>query len=108
MTILGLNVATLRVGFLGAFLAFQGVASISATEGISVFPDPNRIVAVGGSITEIVYALGEEKRLIARDSTSVYPEAAFSLPDVGYMRALSPEGVLSVKPNAILALQGSG
>src|SRR5687768_16374933 len=67
MTILGLNVATLRVGFLGAFLAFQGVASISATEGISVFPDPNRIVAVGGSITEIVYALGEEKRLIARD-----------------------------------------
>ncbi|MFI0848129.1 hemin ABC transporter substrate-binding protein [Mesorhizobium sp. IMUNJ 23232] len=93
-----------------AAVLFTAAVSVSAqaTEGVSVFPDPNRIVSVGGSITEIIYALGEEKRLIARDSTSVYPEAAFSLPDVGYMRALSPEGVLSVKPNAILALQGSG
>jgi iron complex transport system substrate-binding protein len=31
-----------------------------------------------------------------------------ALPDVGYMRALSPEGVLSVEPSGILALQGSG
>ncbi|HEY4192135.1 MAG TPA: ABC transporter substrate-binding protein, partial [Mesorhizobium sp.] len=30
------------------------------------------------------------------------------LPDVGYMRQLSPEGVLSVDPSGILALQGSG
>jgi iron complex transport system substrate-binding protein len=79
-----------------------------ATEGLTTFPDPTRIVSVGGSVTEIIYALGEQRRLIARDSTSVYPEAAFGLPDVGYMRALSPEGVLSVKPSAILALSGSG
>ncbi len=72
------------------------------------FSDPNRIVAIGGSITEIVYALGEEKRLVARDSTSIYPKEAFSLPDVGYMRQLSPEGVLSVNPGGILALEGAG
>ncbi|TIT55447.1 MAG: hemin ABC transporter substrate-binding protein, partial [Mesorhizobium sp.] len=59
-------------------------------------------------ITEIVYALGEEKRLVARDSTSNYPKAALDLPDVGYMRQLSPEGVLSVNPTTILALYGSG
>ena len=41
---------------------------------------------VGGAITEIVYALGEEKRLVGRDSTSIYPDAATKLPDVGYMR----------------------
>ena len=70
--------------------------------------DAKRIVAVGGSITEIVYALGEEGRLAGRDSTSVYPEQAFQLPDVGYMRQLSPEGVLSVSPDAILMLEGSG
>lgn len=73
-----------------------------------VFADPSRIVAIGGSITEIIYALGEEKRLVARDSTSTYPEAALKLPDIGYMRALSPEGVLSVSPSGILALEGSG
>lgn len=75
----------------------------------SVLPgDARRIVAVGGSITEIFYALGEEGRLVARDSTSQYPEAASQLPDVGYMRALSPEGVLSVDPDGIIALEGSG
>lgn len=70
--------------------------------------DAQRIVAIGGSVTEIVYALGEEGRLVARDTTSGYPEAATKLPDVGYMRALAPEGVLSVKPDAILTLEGSG
>ena len=44
-----------------------------ATEGADVFPDASRIAAIGGSVTEIVYALGEERRLVARDSTSVYP-----------------------------------
>lgn len=79
-----------------------------AEEGTVVFSDTSRIASIGGSITEIVYALGEEGRLVARDSTSTYPEAAAKLPDVGYMRALSPEGVLSVNPTGILALQGSG
>ena len=85
-----------------------GVPRAMATEGVDVFPDASRIAAIGGAITEIVYALGEQGRLVARNSTSVYPQAALSLPDVGYMRALSPEGVLSVNPTGILALQGSG
>jgi iron complex transport system substrate-binding protein len=70
--------------------------------------DASRVVAIGGSVTEIIYALGEEGRLIARDSTSTFPEQALELPDVGYMRALSPEGVLSVDPSLIVALEGSG
>lgn len=70
--------------------------------------DASRVVAIGGSVTEIIYALGEEARLIARDSTSTFPEQALELPDVGYMRALSPEGVLSVDPTLIVALEGSG
>lgn len=70
--------------------------------------DAERIVAIGGSLTEIVFALGEQDRLVARDSTASYPEEALALPDVGYMRALSPEGVLSVKPDGILAIEGSG
>lgn len=69
---------------------------------------PARIVAVGGSVTEIVYALGQEARLVARDTTSTFPPAAEKLPDVGYMRQLSPEGVISVNPDLILALEGSG
>nr|WP_246748538.1 ABC transporter substrate-binding protein [Rhizobium setariae] len=70
--------------------------------------DTSRLVSIGGAVTEIVYALGEGDKLIARDSTSFYPHEAMKLPDVGYMRALSPEGVLSVNPSAILMIQGSG
>ncbi|MES0812212.1 ABC transporter substrate-binding protein [Roseibium sp. SCPC15] len=68
----------------------------------------HRIVAVGGAVTEIVFALGEEERLVARDTTSNFPEAAAQLPDIGYIRALSPEGVMSVDPDLILMLEGSG
>ncbi|MFC0246758.1 hemin ABC transporter substrate-binding protein [Falsochrobactrum ovis] len=72
------------------------------------FEDTSRIVSIGGSITEIIYALGAEELLVARDQTSTYPEEATALADVGYMRRLSPEGVLSVNPSGILMLEGSG
>lgn len=93
---------------IGLALAFAALLPARAAEGAEVFADPSRIAAIGGSITEIVFALGEQDRLVARDSTSRYPEAALKLPDVGYMRQLSPEGVLSVNPSGILALHGSG
>jgi len=67
-----------------------------------------RILSLGGAVTEIVYALGQGHRLVARDTTSSFPPEAESLPDVGYVRALSPEGVLSVDPDLILAIEGSG
>jgi heme transport system substrate-binding protein len=70
--------------------------------------EPHRIVSIGGSVTEIVYALGQGDRLIARDQTSIYPEEALKLPDVGYIRQLSPEGVLSVNPDMVIALEGYG
>ena len=70
--------------------------------------DSSKLVAIGGAVTEIVYALGEGGRLVARDSTSTFPEEAVKLPDVGYMRQLSPEGVIAVNPTAILAVEGSG
>lgn len=92
-------------------VAAAGFASLSvlgaAWAGDGAY-DTSRVVTVGGSLTEIVYALGEEGRLIARDSTSVFPPEALALPDIGYMRALSPEGVLSINPSTILLLEGSG
>lgn len=67
-----------------------------------------RVVSLGGSVTEIVVALGEGRRLVGRDTTSTEPEAVRALPDLGYLRALSPEGVLSVRPDLILAEEGAG
>lgn len=87
---------------------FAGSACTASAGEAERFADASRLVAIGGSLTEIVYALGEQDRLVARDSTAVYPPEALALPDVGYMRQLSPEGVMSVNPSAILMLDGSG
>lgn len=98
--------AWLKTAALGCALTFA--AYPAGAEDVAVFPDKSRIVAIGGAVTEIVFALGEQGHLVARDSTSTWPKEAMALPDVGYMRALSPEGVLSVEPSGILALRGSG
>jgi iron complex transport system substrate-binding protein len=107
-TMTGLWNIARRAAAMAAMAAALAASPAAAQGKPAAFPDPSRIVAVGGSVTEIVYALGAENLLIARDSTSLYPEAALKLPDVGYMRALSPEGVLSVNPSGILMLAGSG
>ncbi|MEM1301155.1 MAG: ABC transporter substrate-binding protein [Pseudomonadota bacterium] len=83
-------------------------ALIATAAHADSYPDAKAVVSVGGPVTEVIYALGEEDRIAARDTTSVYPEAALTLPDVGYMRRLSAEGVLSVSPDLIIARDTSG
>ena len=70
--------------------------------------DASRIVSAGGSVTEIIYALGAESQLVAVDTTSNYPSAAGDLPSVGYVRALSTEGMLSTEPTLILGEDDMG
>ncbi|CBI76093.1 periplasmic hemin-binding protein [Bartonella clarridgeiae 73] len=77
-------------------------------EPTTSFPENARIVSVGGALTETVYALGAQDQLVARDSTSIYPQAALKLPELGYMRNLSPESILSLSPEGILLIEGSG
>jgi iron complex transport system substrate-binding protein len=98
-----------KLPLIAACLAILAAPGTSLAEEISgPIPDASRVVSIGGSITEIIFDLGEEGRLVGRDTTSVFPEAAHKIPDVGYMRALSPEGVLSINPTAIIAVEGSG
>ena len=69
---------------------------------------PPRLVTIGGAITEIVYLLGGQDQLVGTDTTSLFPEAAQRTPKVGYMRQLSAEGLLSLKPQAIIATTEAG
>ncbi|WP_424985570.1 heme/hemin ABC transporter substrate-binding protein [Microbulbifer sp. S227A] len=87
-------------GLCGALLLALAAGDVRAGEA--------DVVSAGGSITEIVFALGEQDRLVARDTTSTYPDAARALPNVGYLRALSPEGVLALRPGLILAEEDAG
>lgn len=92
-----------------SFAAVLAVAltglSAHAQSGTDQSPD---VLSLGGSVTEIIMALDQGHRLRGRDSTSSYPPEVLDLPDVGYVRALSPEGVLSVGPSLILSEEGAG
>ncbi|KAB8057881.1 ABC transporter substrate-binding protein [Janthinobacterium sp. FT14W] len=67
-----------------------------------------RIVSVGGALTEIVYALDAQGELVGVDTTSLYPATAQKLPQVGYARTLSAEGVLSLAPTQLIATDEAG
>ncbi len=83
-------------------------AGLTLPDGAHAADTPSRIVSIGGGVTEIVYALGEQDRIVAIDTTSIYPEPTTELPNVGYMRQLAAEGVLALNPDLILAIEGSG
>lgn len=70
--------------------------------------DTMRIVSLGGSITETVYALGAGPSVVGVDASSLYPQKAQNLPSVGYFRQVPAEGVLSLDPTVVLASADTG
>ena len=68
----------------------------------------SKIVIAGGSITEIIYFLNEDKKIVGVDVTSNYPKKAKDLPSIGYVRNLSTEGLLSLNPTLILGEDDMG
>lgn len=68
----------------------------------------NRLVTIGGSVTDIVFALGEGDLVVAVDQSSTLPEKVKDLPQAGYVRAISAEGILSMLPTKILASSDIG
>lgn len=95
---------------LAIFAAPAGAVTVRDAGGRTVeVKDAGRVVSVGGAVTEILYALGLADKIVAVDSTSLFPaEALKQKPNVGYMRALSAEGVLGLNPSLVLAIEGAG
>ncbi|MDH4416635.1 MAG: ABC transporter substrate-binding protein [Acidovorax sp.] len=87
----------------------QGAAALPLLSALgAAAAAPARIVALGGALTEVVYLLGAETMLVGTDTTSLYPDAALKTPKVGYMRQLSAEGLLSLKPDAVVGTTEAG
>ena len=91
-----------RLGSMGALALSQ---TIHAGNFKDRFP---RIVCVGGALTEIVFALGAQSCLVGVDSTSSFPNEAQQLPQVGYARSLSAEGILALAPTTVLVTEEAG
>lgn len=65
-------------------------------------PSERRIVTLGGTLTEIVFALGLGESVVGVDTSSVYPLAATALAQVGYHRHVSAEGIISLGPTLVI------
>ncbi len=100
-----------RRGFAARFAsAALGLAFLAGlSSGAAQAQAAERVVVAGGVITEVIYALGQQDRVAGVDSTSQFPlEALKDKANIGYVRALSAEGVLSLKPSLVMLIDGAG
>ena len=79
-----------------------------AHERPAVSPSTIRLISIGGALTEIIYLLKADAELVGVDTTSIYPAEASRLPNVGYARSLSSEGILALCPTQLIATKDAG
>jgi len=70
--------------------------------------EPARIVTAGSAVTEIAVALGLAPRIVAVDTSGKEIDGMGDKPDVGYVRMLGAEGILSQKPDLVLVSSEAG
>jgi len=61
-----------------------------------------RAVVISQAYTEIIWALGAQDHVVGVDYSSTWPPEVKKVTTVGYHRALSAEGILSLKPTVII------
>ena len=83
------------LGFLALCCAFSTAAA-------------DRLVVAGGSLTELVYAIGAGDRVVGVDETTTFPPETAALPHIGYWKQLSSEGILSLRPDYFITWQDAG
>jgi len=99
---------TFRILFLMMFLfKAESLVAGTVTDQVGrtlVFPEnPTRVIALAPSITEIIYDLGQEKRLVGATQYSTYPPAAGTLPRVGSYVRLDIEKIVALNPDLCIA-----
>jgi iron complex transport system substrate-binding protein len=72
---------------------------------IQIPDDPQRVVALAPSITEIIFALGQQDRLKGTTQFSNYPAEAAKLPKVGSYVRLDLERIVALHPDLCIAIK---
>ena len=86
-----------------AVLLIAGSVTDQVGRTLVVPENPTRVIALAPSITEIIYDLGQEKRLVGVTQYSTYPSEAELLPRVGSYVRLDIEKIVALKPDLCLA-----
>ncbi len=91
-----------------AFLALLAAGCGRFGNETKAGPHAERIIVIGQEYNEIIWDLGAEKDVVGVDFSSTYPPAVKKTRTVGYHRALSAEGILSLRPTLIIHDGGVG
>ncbi len=91
--------------FLGYAPSFARVVTDQLGRQVRLPDNPQRMVALAPSITEIIFALGQEHRLKGVTMHSDHPEAAQKLPKVGSYVRLDLEKIVALKPDLCIAVK---
>jgi len=67
-----------------------------------------RIISAGAGLTELFFALDAQDSLIAVDLSSRHYASQSELPQVGYHRQLSPEGLMALQPTVLIGTDAMG
>ena len=95
--------ALVLIFLLQAVLLIAGSVTDQVGRTLVVPENPTRVIALAPSITEIIYDLGQEKRLVGVTQYSTYPSEAELLPRVGSYVRLDIEKIVALKPDLCLA-----
>src|ERR671939_2089866 len=89
---------------LAALLAVTLISAISCGRFSNPANDAKaeRLVVISQIYNEIIWALGAQDAVVGVDYSSTYPPDVKKVPTVGYHRALSAEGILSLHPTAVI------
>jgi iron complex transport system substrate-binding protein len=70
--------------------------------------EPARLVTAGSAVTEIAATLGLTPQIVAVDTSGQEIDGMGDKPDIGYVRMLGAEGILSQKPDLVLVSGEAG
>ena len=79
--------------------------TITDSEGTEVTFDsePLKVVSMAPNITEMIYQLGLESKLVGRTDYCNYPEQALNVESVGTLQEPDIEKIISLKPDVVIA-----
>ena len=72
---------------------------------VTIPDNPQRVISLAPSITEIIYALGQENRLKGVTRHSDFPIAATKLPKIGSYVRLDLERIVALNPDLCIAIK---
>jgi iron complex transport system substrate-binding protein len=109
--IMAVIIVVISASIIGAFALMSngndnttGMLTVKDDRGkdVNITKYPQRIVSLGTSFTEILFAIGADGQVVGVDKTSTYPAGALSKTNVGSFYTLNAENVTALEPDCVI------